>query len=186
MTECKSNRKRQIVDYSKFDAGADEPSPPRKHRKPNLMRKPSKTVLAAHKKRKMMSPLSAGKMAVMTKEQSVHVPGTEAKASTSTSTTAKAEPPLIGTLSVNASKEETETAIAVLLSLGSDMPPPDKDLTAENAALVPINPNIADTDTGNTAHKTTAFTDPPAAKTTAVPVHKRFVTVEYKLKRKYR
>ena len=186
VTECKSNRKRQIVDYSKFNAGADEPSPPRKCCKPNLMCKPSKTILAAHKKRKMMSPLSAGKTAATTKEQSVHVPCMEAKASTSTSTGAKAEPSLIGTLTVNASKEETETAIAVLLSLGSDMPPPDEDLTAENAALVPINPNITDTDTGNTAHKTTAFTDPPAAKTTAVPVHKRFVTVEYKLKRKYR
>ena len=129
-----------------------------------------------------MSPLSAGKTATMTKKQPVHVPCTEAKASTSTSTTAKAEPSPISTLTVDASKEETETAIAALLSLGSDMPPPDEDLTAENAALVPINPNIMDTDTGNTTHKTTATTDPPAAKTTAVPVHKRFVTVEYKLK----
>ena len=186
VTECKSNRKRQIVDYSKLDAGADEPSAPHKHRKPNLLCKPSKTVLAAHKKHKMMSPLSAGKMAATTIEQSVHVPCTEAKASTSTSTTAKAETSLISTLTVNASKEETETAIAALLSLGSDIPPPDEDLTAENAVLVPINPNIAHTNTGKTAHKTTASTDPPAAKTTAVPVHKRFVTVEYKLKQKYR
>ena len=150
------------------------------------MRKPSKTVLAAHKKHKLMSPLSAGKTAVTTKEQSIHVPGTEAKASTSTSTTAKAEPPLISTLTVNASKEETKTAIAALLSLGSDIPPPDEDPTTENAALVPINPNIADTNTGDNAHKPPVLTDPPAAKATAVPVHKRFVTVEYKLKRKYR
>ena len=134
MTEHKSNRKHQIVDYSKFNAGADESS--------NLMHKPSKTVLAAHKKHKMMSPLSAGKTATMTKEQSVHIPCTEAKASTSTSTTAKAEPLPISTLTVDASKEETETAIAALLSLGSDMPPPEEDLTTENAALVPINPNI--------------------------------------------
>ena len=137
----------------------------------------------------MMSPLSTGKTATMTKEQSVHVPCTEAKASTSTSTAAKAEPPLISTLTVNASQEETKTAIAALLSLGSDVPTPDEDLTAENAALVPINPNNMDTDTGNTAHKTVASslnTDPLDAKTTAVPVHKRFVTVEYKLKWKYR
>ena len=133
-----------------------------------------------------MSPLSAGKMATTTKEKSVHVPCTEAKASTSTSTAAEAEPPLLSTLTVNASQEETKTAIAVLLSLGNNIPPPDEDLTTENAALVPINPNIMDTDT---AHKTVASTlnmDPPVAKPTAVPVHKRFVTVEYKLKRKYR
>ena len=146
------------------------------------MHEPSKTFLAAHKKRKMMSPLAAGKTATTTKKQPVHVPCMEAKASTSTSTTAKAEPSPIGTLTVDASKEKTETAIAALLSLGSDMPPPNKDLTAENAALVPINPNIMDSDTGNTAHKTTAPTDQPAAKTTPVPVHKRFVTVEYKPK----
>ena len=100
--ERKSNRKRQIVDYSKFDA--EEPSPSRKRRKPNLMRKPSKTVLAAHKKRKMMSPLSAGKTATTTKKQPVHVPCTEAKASTSTSTAAKAEPSPISTLTVDVSK----------------------------------------------------------------------------------
>ena len=136
-----------------------------------------------------MLPLSAGKTATTTKEKSVHVPCMEAKASTSTSTAAKAEPLLIGTLTVNASQEETKTAIAALLSLGSDIPPPDEDLTAENAALVPINPNIMDTDTGNIAHKTIASTqntDPPDAKPTAVHVHKRFVTVEYKLKWKYR
>ena len=108
VTEHKSNRKRQNVDYSKFDAKADEPSPPHKCCKPSLLRKPSKTILAAHKKHKMMSPLSAGKMPITTKEKSVHVPGTEAKASTSTSTAAKAEPPLIGTLTVNASQEKNQ------------------------------------------------------------------------------
>ena len=91
VTECKSNRKHQIVDYSKLDGDVDEPSPPRKCRKPNLMQKPPKTVLAAHKKRKMMSPLSAGKTDVTTAERPVHVPNMEIKASTSTSTTAKAE-----------------------------------------------------------------------------------------------
>ena len=134
----------------------------------------------------MMLPLSTGKMVTTTKETSVHVPSTEAKASTSTSTATEAEPLTIGTLTVNASQEETKTAIAELLSLGRDIPPPDEDLTAENAALVPINPNIRDT---NIAHKSTAPTqtkDPPEVKSAAVPVHKRFVMVEYKLKRKYR
>ena len=45
-----------------------------------------------------------------------------------------------GTVTVSASAEETKTAIAALLSLGSDFPQPDDDATAENALLVPINP----------------------------------------------
>ena len=106
VTEHKSNRKWQNVDYSKFEADADEPSPPLKRRKPNLMWKPSKTVLAAHKKRKIMSPLPAGKTATTTKGKSVHVPCTDAKASTSTSSAAMAQPSLIGTLTVNASQEK--------------------------------------------------------------------------------
>ena len=46
----------------------------------------------------------------------------------------------IGTVMVSASAEETKMAIAALLSLGSDLPQPDDDATAENAQLVPINP----------------------------------------------
>ena len=182
VTERKSNRKHQNVDYSKLDASTEEPSPPPPHkcRKPNLLCKPSKTVLEAHKKRKMLLPLFTGKTVTMTKETSVHVPRTEAKASTSTSTArtststltmTEAETPAIGIVTVKASQEETETTIAVLLSLGRDIPPPAEDLTAENAALVPINPNITDT---NSAHKSTAPTpnkDPPEVKPAAVPVH---------------
>ena len=184
--ERKSNRKRQNVDYSKFDALTEEPSPPYKCHKPNLLCKPSKTVLAAHKKHKMMPPLSTGKMVTMAKETSVHVPCKEAKASTSTSTArtstststaVEAEPLPIGTLTVNASQEETKTTIAA---------PPDEDLTTENAALVPINPNITGTDTVHKSVAPTLNTDPPEVKPAAVPVHKRFVTVEYKLKGKYR
>ena len=136
-----------------------------------------------------MSPLSAGKMATMTKDKSVHVPCTDAKASTSTSTVTMTQPPLIGTFTVRASQEETKTAIAVLLSLGSDIPPPDEDPTAENVALVPIKPNIENIDAGGTKQKTATTplkTDEPDIKPIAVPEHKRFVTVEYKLKRKYR
>ena len=96
-----------------------------------------------------MSPLSAGKTATTTKDQTVHVPSTDAEASTSSSAAVTAQSSLIGTVTVNATKEETKTAIAVLLSLGGDLPPPDNDITAENAALVPINPNIMDADAGN-------------------------------------
>ena len=188
MTERKSNRKRQNIDYSKLDAPTEEPSPPRKRRKLNLLRKPSKTVLEAHKKCKMMSPLSTGKTGTTTKKTQVHLSCTEAKASTSTSTATEAEPLTTGTLTVDASQEETQTAIAALLSLGEDILPPDNDPTAENAALVPLNPNISNTNIVHTSTAPTPNKDPPEAKpvAVAVPVHKRFVTVEYKLKRKYR
>ena len=186
MTERKSTRKRQNIDYSQFAAQTDELSPPRKRRKPNLLRKPSKTVLEARKKRKMMSPLSAGQTATtMTKKTQVHVSCTESKASTSTPTVEEAEPPTIGTLTVDATEDETKTAIAALLSLSQDIPPPDDDLTAENAALVPLNPNINDT-IAYTSTAPTSSNDPSVIKPVSVPVHKRFVTKEYKLKRKYR
>ena len=186
MTERKSNRKQQNIDYSKLDAPTEEPSPPRKRQKLNLLRKPSKTVLEAHKKHKMMSPLSAGKMGTTTKKTQVHVSCTEAKASTSTSTVTEAEPTTTGTTTIDASQEETQTAIATLLSLSEDIPPPDNDPTTENTALVPLNPNISNTNIVHTSTTPTPNKDPPEAKPVAVPVHKRFVTVEYKLKRKYR
>ena len=132
-----------------------------------------------------MSPLSTGKTGTTTKKTLVHVSCTEVKASTSTSTATEAEPLTIGTLTINASQKETQTAIATLLSLGEDIPPPDDDPMAENAALVPLNPNISDTNIVHTSTAPTPNQDPPEAKPVAVPVHKRFVTVEYKLKRKY-
>ena len=132
-----------------------------------------------------MSPLSAGKTATTTKKTQVHVSCTESKASTSTPTVKEAEPPTIGTLTIDATEDETKTAIAALLSLGKDLPPPDDDPTAENAALVPLNPNISDT-IAHTPTVSTSNKDPPVIKPVAVPVHKRFVTKEYKLKRKYR
>ena len=187
-TERKSNRKWQNIDNSKLDAPTEEPSPPCKRRKLSLLRKPSKTVLEAHKKRKMMSSLSAGKTGTKTKKTQVYVSCTEAKASTSTSTSTATEAELTttGTITVDASQEETQTAIAALLSLGEDIPPPDDDPTTENAALVPLNPNISNTNIVHTSTTPTPNKDPSEAKPVAVPVHKRFVTVEYKLKRKYR
>ena len=182
-TERKSTRKRQNIDYSQFAAQTDELSPPRKRRKPNLLHKPSKTVLEARKKRKMMSPLSAGQTVQMTKRTQVHVSCTESKASTSTPTVEEAKPPTIGTLTVDATKEETKTVIAALLSLSQDIPPPDDDPTAENAALVPLNPNINDT-IESTSTAPTSSNDPTVIKPVSVPVHKRFVTKEYKLKKK--
>ena len=55
----------------------------------------------------------------------------------------------IGTVTVTVSTDETKTTIAALLSLGSDILQPEEDVTAENAQLMPINPeklSIADAD----------------------------------------
>ena len=103
---------------------------------------------------------------------------TSSGASTSTGTS-------LGTVMVQASAEETKVAIEALLALGSDMPQPIDDVTMDNANLVPINPTVADDRAASTSHTVSQPIDsslnapkPPQS----VPVHKRFVTVEYKLK----
>ena len=102
--------------------------------------------------------------------------------STSGVSTATANP--ISTVMVSASAEEMKTAIAALLSLGSDLSQEDDiDVTAENEMLAPINPNVPSTLTP----KATSMDDNSTVKPVQpVPVHKRFVTIEYKLKRKCR
>ena len=138
VTQHTSTRKRQTVDYSKLDNGLGIPSPPCKRHKPNLLRKPSKIVMAAHKKRKQLSPLGTTKGTTETVTTTMTQTPLSSSASTSTSHQ-------IGTVMVSASADETKTAIAALLSLGSDLPQPDEDDTAENAQLVPINPIKMDT-----------------------------------------
>ena len=135
VTQRTSTRKRPAVDYSKLDDGSDILSPPRKQHKPKLLKKPSMTVLAAHRKRKQMSPLATMKRT--TKPVTTSPTPTPSSSSTNTSTGQQ-----IGTVMVSASTEETKTAIAALLSLGSDIPQPDEDVTAENAQLMPINPDM--------------------------------------------
>ena len=91
----------------------------------------------------------------------------------------------IGTVMVSASADETKTAIAALLLLGSDLPQPDEDDTAENAQLMPINPvtiNTADDPVPSSSASSAKKETKPAKPSPSVPVHKRFVTVEYKLK----
>ena len=90
---------------------------------------------------------------------------------------------------VSASAEETKTAIAALLSLGSDLPQPDDDATAENEQLVPINPVRTNTmdDTAQSTSTSSGKKENELAKPAPlVLVHKRFITVEYKLKHKRR
>ena len=175
--QCTSSRKRRTIDYLTLDKESDIPSPPRKRRRPNLLRKPSKMVIAAHKRCKQMSPL--GTTTGIMKTVTTTVAPTP---STSSVSTAPANP--IGTVMVEASAEETKTAIAALLSLGNDLSQEgDIDVTAENEMLAPINPNVPPT----SKPKVTSTDDNSTAKPVQpVPVYKRFVTVEYKLKRKRR
>ena len=134
-------------------------------------------MLEAHKKRKKMSPLGAS--------QTKPIPVT-----TTTSTSDGASTSMgasLGTVTVQASAEETKVAIEALLALGSDMPQPIDDVTVDNANLVPINPTVADDRAASMSHTVPKPIDSAldASKPTqSVPVHKRFVTAEYKLKRK--
>ena len=86
---------------------------------------------------------------------------------------------------VSASADETKTAITALLSLGGDIPKPDEDDTTDNAQLMPINPDMMNTadDPAPSSSASSAKTETkPAELSASVPVHRRFVTVEYKLK----
>ena len=116
--------------------------------------------MAAHKKWRQMSPL--GTMKGTTKTVTTSPTPTPSSNSASTSTGQQ-----IGTVMVTASADETKMAIAALLSLGSDIPQPDEDVTTENAQLVPINPdkmNIADdsipTSSASSAQTKTKPVDP--------------------------
>ena len=162
VTQCTSTRKPPTIDYAKLGDVDDIPSPKRKRRKVNLLRGPSKTVLEAHKKRKMMSPLGASHNKPNLATTSEVPPADGAGTSTGTS---------IGIVMISASADETNDAIVALLALGSDLPQPDEDVTADNARLAPI--KIANA--ASTSKKDSIPTPP-------VLVHKRFVTVEYKLK----
>ena len=127
-----------------------------------------------------MSPL--GTMKDATETVTTSTTQTPLSSSTSTSTSQQ-----IGTVMVSASADETKTAIAALLSLGSDLPQLDEDDTAENVQLVPINPvrmNTADDPVPSSSALSVKKETKPAKPAPSVPVHKRFVTVEYKLKRK--
>ena len=136
--------------------------------------------MAAHKKRKQMSPL--GTMKGTTKMVTTNPTPTPSSSSASTSTGQQ-----IATVMVNASADETKMAIEALLSLGSDIPQPDEDITAENAQLVPINPdkmNIAGDPIPTSSASSAETKTKPVEPSKSVLVHRRFVTVEYKLKHK--
>ena len=136
--------------------------------------------MAAHKKQRQMSPLGTTKGT--TEMVTTSLTPTPSSSSVSTSTDQH-----IGTVMVSASADETKTAIAALLSLGGDIPQPDEDDTTDNVQLMPINTDMMNTadDLAPSSSASSAKTETKPAKPSAsIPVHRRFVTVEYKLKRR--
>ena len=180
VTQRTSSRNCQAVDYCKLDDVLGIPSPPCKQRKPKLLKKPSKTVIAAKRKWKEKSPL--GTMKGTTKTVTTSSTPTPSSSGASTSTGQQ-----IGTVTVTASTDETKTAIAALLSLGSDILQPEEDVTAENAQLMAINPeklSIADDPTPASSGRNAETKTKPVTQSTSVLVHRRLVSKEYKLKRR--
>ena len=197
VTHRTSGRKRVQVDYTQFDI--DEPSsPPKKQRKVDLKRRPSKTRIAAEKyKTKLLGePRPVRKKAGVPKSTSTTTPVTM--------TPIIVQPTTSWTVTVAATEDETQTAIAAMLSLGTDLPPPDNDCN-DNAALVLLVPHVPLVPTSGptpsqaqnaggehtvpvvigTAVKTETKTDQADDETNNRQKKKTFVTMEYKLKRKY-
>ena len=189
VTHRTSGCKRPVVDYSQYDTSTDPPSPPKWHRKVDLKRKPSKTHIAAEKYK--TKPLG-GPRPVQKKD--THSP--PASTPNPVTITDGAKPSTSGTITMAATAEETRTAIDVLLSLGTDLPVPNTDLD-ENVALVPLAPQPHDVNQPieptnalqpsiiGTAVKIEDKGTPPKSPQSDAKKKKTFVTVEYKLKRKY-
>ena len=113
-------------------------------------------------------------------------------------TTEATHPGTSGIITMAATEEEMQTAIEVLLTLGSDMPAPNVEID-ENASLIPLAPQVPDL--GPPTQPTDVAQTVPVVIGTAVkeeqktiqpnndrPTEKKkktFVTVEYKLKWKY-
>ena len=193
VTHRTSGRKRPQVDYTQFVTSADPPSLPKKCRKVDLKRRPSRTRIAAEKYK--TKPLGGPRPVCNRSSQSN---STSVPVVNPTTMTGDTQPRTSGIVTMAATEEEMQTAIEALLTLGSDMPAADADID-ENAALVPLVPQAPDP--GPPPQPTDATQTEPKIIGTAVKVEqktiqpgndqptekkkKTFVMVEYKLKRKY-
>ena len=193
VTHWTSGRKRPQVDYTQFVTSTDPPSPPKKCRKVDLKRRPSRTWIAAGKYK--TKPLGGPRPVRNRSSQSL---STSVPVVNPTTTTEDTYPGTSGIVTVAATEEETQTAIEALLTLGLDMPAADTEID-ENAALVPLVPQAPDP--GPPPQPTDANQTEPKIIGTAVKVEqktiqpgndqstekkkKTFVMVEYKLKHKY-
>ena len=179
VTHRTSGHKRPAVDYSQYDTSTDPPSPPKRCRKVDLKRKPPKTRIAAGKYK--TKPLGGPRPV---RKKDTHSP--PASTPNPVTMTDGTKPSTSGTITVAATAEETQTVIDALLSLGTDLPVPNTDFD-ENATLVPLAPQPIALQSSiiGTAVK---IEDKGTSSKAAQPESKKkktFVTVEYKLKRKY-
>ena len=193
-TQHTSGRKRPQVDYMQFDTSTEPPSLPKKHRKVNLKRRPSKTRIAAEKYK--TKPLGGPRPVCNRPSQSQS--SASVPVVNPTTMTDDTHPGTSGIVTVAATEEETQTAIEALLTLGADMPAADAEID-ENAALVPlalqapdpgpppqpINANQTEPKIIGTVVKVEQKTIQPGNDQPTEKKKKTFVTVEYKLKWKY-
>ena len=138
VTHRTSGRKRPQVDYTQFVTSADPPSLPKKHRKVDLKRRPSRTWIAAEKYK--TKPLG-GPRPVRNRSSQSH--STSVPVVNPSTMTGDTHPGTSGIVTVAATEGEMQTAIEALLTLGSDMPAADTEID-ENAALVPLVPQAPD------------------------------------------
>ena len=192
VTHRTSGQKRPPVDYMQFDTSTKPPSPSKKHRKVDLKRRLSRTHIAAEKYK--TKPLG-GPRPVCNKpsQSSASIPVVNP-----TMMTGATHPSTSGIITMAATEEEMQTAIEVLLTLGTDMPAADAEID-ENATLIPLAPQVPDP--GPPPQPTDVAQTEPRVIGTAVKMEqktiqpdndqptekkkKTFVTVEYKLKWKY-
>ena len=194
VTHWTSGRKRPQVDYTQFDTNTEPPSPPKKRRKVDLKRRPSRTRIATEKYK--TKPLGGPRPVRNRSSQSQST--ASVPVANPTTTTEVTHPGTSGIVTVAATEEEMQTAIEVLLTLGADMPAADAKID-DNAALVPLAPQASDP--GPPPQPIDANQTEPKIIGTAVKVEqktiqpgndeptekkkKTFLTVEYKLKWKY-
>ena len=126
MTNRTSGHKRLQVDYTQFDTSTGPPSLPKKHRKVDLKRRPSRTGIGAEKYK--TKPLG-GPRPVCNKpsQSSASVPVVNLTTMTNATHLGTS-----GIITMAATKEEMQTAIEALLTLGTDMPAADTEID-ENA-----------------------------------------------------
>ena len=135
VTHRTSGHKRLQIDYTQFDPSEDPPSPRKKCRKVDLKWKPSKTHIAAEKYK--TKPLGGPRLV----RNKIPVPKNSNTVILVMMTSSLVQPSTSGIITVNATEDETQTAIAALLSVGTDLPPPDAELD-ENATLVLLVPQV--------------------------------------------
>ena len=167
VTHRTSGRKRQQVDHTQFVTSSDPPSLPKKCRKVDLKRRPSRSRIAAEKYK--TKPLGGPRPVRNRSSQSL---STSVLVVNLTTMTEDIHPGTSGIVTVAATEEDAQTAIEALLTLGSDMPTADAEID-ENAALVLLVPQAPDP--GPPPQPTNANQTKPKITGTAVKVEQKTI-----------